>query len=53
MERIINTCIEDINPSDNECELLNDNEGIESMGVGRVRGVMLPSTCAQLSSLLS
>ena len=51
MERVSNTCIEDINHSDNECELLNDNEGIERTRVGRVRGVMLPSPCVQLSSL--
>ena len=51
MQRVNDTYIEDINPSDNECDLPNDNEGIESTGVGRVRRVMLPSPCAQLSSL--
>ena len=51
MERVYSTLIEDTNPADNEYELLDDNESIESTGVGRVRGVMLPSPRAQLSSL--
>ena len=51
VESVNNKHIEDINPSDNECELLDDNEGIASTGVVTVRGVMLPSPCAQLSLL--
>ena len=51
MGRVNNTGTEEINPSDNECELLNDNECIESTRAGGVSGMMPPPPYAQLSSL--
>ena len=43
MERVNHKCTEDINPSDNEFKLLNDNEGTDSTGAGGgVMGVIPP-----------